>query len=171
MTIQNQAREGIYVTDATWRAQRPGALVVCCSDGRLQVSVDEFLHNILAIEDYDRLYMPGGAGALSTIGYEYTRANQYRAELQFLLKAHSFGRIVLLFHGAAPDGPEESVCAHYKRLMPTAGYQQRTARHVEDRDDAARYILGISPEMQIDAYRAEVTAEQHVRFVELGPST
>jgi len=48
----------------SWDAANPNALVVACSDGRFQEELDAFLRAELALRQYDRLYVPGGAGGL-----------------------------------------------------------------------------------------------------------
>jgi len=159
----------IYVAKNPWSADRPKTLVVCCSDGRLQESIDEFLSAYLDIVDYDRIYMPGGPGALSEVGCQFTRTHQFRNDLQFLFSAHSFGHIVLIFHGSAVDGPEHSVCAHYRKLMPGRSYYEIVARHEEDRQNVLQFLHGLSPELEIHSFRAETTADKHVQFLDLTP--
>jgi hypothetical protein len=159
-----------YVSRAVWNAERPRALVICCSDGRLQESTDEFLENHLGIVDYDRLYAPGGPGALSNVACEFIRASQYRNELQFLLRAHDFNQIIMIFHGAGADGPAHSACAHYLRLHPSYSTDQFNKRHVADMADVDRYIRDIAPTMRISVFRAEVRADRRVRFVDLSPA-
>jgi hypothetical protein len=158
-----------YTAKNLWMSERPRALVVCCSDGRLQESIDEFLSTSLGIVDYDRLFAPGGPGAISEVGGAFTHALQYRADLKLLLDAHSFHRIVLIFHGSAPDGPEHSGCAHYGKILPGRPYPEIVARHEADRKDVIKYLLGLRPSLDIDTYRAEVTADRQVQFLDLTP--
>ena len=49
-----------YISQSRWDVERPRILVACCSDGRLQEAIDEFLQNHLHVRDYDRFYAPGG---------------------------------------------------------------------------------------------------------------
>lgn len=107
----------IFTTGATWRIERPHTLVVACSDGRLQVQIDEFLREGLGVQEYDRLYLPGGPGALATSGDEFARSERATAELTFLLDAHQIESVLLLFHGPGPGGPRGSVCADYARKL------------------------------------------------------
>ncbi len=76
-----------FVSDRHWAVERPQVLVVCCSDGRLQEIMDEFLQERLGVRHYDRFYAPGGPGALATSGYEFLRASHYREDTAFLLRA------------------------------------------------------------------------------------
>ena len=94
-----------YTSQARWYAERPRVLAVCCSDGRLQKCMDEFLQNHLNISDYDRFYVPGGPGGLTPGGFEFLRATQYREDVAFLIRVHKVEDLFLIFHGAAPDGP------------------------------------------------------------------
>lgn len=107
----------IFTTGATWRIERPQTLVVACSDGRLQVQIDEFLREGLGVQEYDRLYLPGGPGALATSGDEFARSERATSELTFLLDAHKIESVLLLFHGPGPGGPRGSVCADYARKL------------------------------------------------------
>jgi hypothetical protein len=144
-------------------------MVVCCSDGRLQGCIDEFLSASLGIVDYDRMFAPGGPAVLSEVDAAYTRTHQYRADLRFLLDAHGFHRVVLLFHGTAADGPEISGCAHYRQIMPGATYNEIIARHEADRKDVVKYLHDLGPSLDILAFRAETAADLTVRFVDLMP--
>ena len=150
-----------------WQPERPSALVVCCSDGRLQESIDEFLSTILGIVHCDRMFAPGGPAAISEVGASFARTHHFRSDLQFLLEAHDFRKIILIFHGAAEDGPDLSVCAHYRRIMPHANYAEITARHEADHNDIVHYLQGLRDDLEILAFRAEVTADRRVKFVNL----
>lgn len=156
-----------YYAQEAWTTQRPKVLVVSCSDGRLQKSIDDFLQTHLNIHDYDRLYVPGGSGALCPGGYEFIRAEHYRRELLFLAKAHHSEQIILIPHGAAVDGPVETSCAHYRRLMPNATMAEIYKRQ---QDDITEFLKSVSFDLagvDLKAYRAEVTADLRVRFTVL----
>jgi len=107
----------IFTPGRDWRTERPHTLVVACSDGRLQVQIDEFLREGLGVQEYDRLYLPGGPGALATSGDEFARSERATSELTFLLDAHKIESVLLLFHGPGPGGPRGSVCADYARKL------------------------------------------------------
>ena len=114
-----------------WSTNRPRTMVVACSDGRLQGATDAFLHAELGLAEFDRLYVPGGGGALSASDRDVFRAQQLRGECKYLVELHEVKQIVLLFHGPAADGPAESVCADYRRKLPWASpdvLRQRQAR-------------------------------------------
>ena len=159
--------EVAYESELTWSAERPETLVVCCSDGRLQRSIDYFLDEHLGVFYYDRLYAPGGPGALSDKGSQFMRADHYRRDLKFLLDAHSFEQVILIFHGAAEDGPAHSDCAHYKTMMPDKPRQEIVARQKEDFEDVLLYLKGLRNSLDVRGYRAEATSEKHLRFVKI----
>lgn len=146
-----------------WSPHRPGTLVVACSDGRLQQAVDVFLTRSLGITDYDRLYLPGGPGALSEASWEYLRKDHARRDLQFLLRAHAVERVVLLFHGSSEDGPEAATCADYRRRMPHASRAQ-LAR--QQRHDAGELVRSLSRHegLEVLAFRLVVLADAHLDF-------
>ena len=68
-----------------WARVRSRTLVVACSDGRLQGATDAFLADELGLTDYDRLYIPGGGGALAASGLDFIRAQQLRGECRYLV--------------------------------------------------------------------------------------
>jgi hypothetical protein len=156
-----------YLSDIHWRTERPRSLVVCCSDGRLQKSIDEFLHDRLGVDDYDRLYAPGGPAVLAESNSEYTRASIYRHDLEFLFKAHRIEQVLLIFHGAADDGPKDGGCAHYVRSMPGANHAEMGRRQSADAAEVLRYIAGIAPSLEVQVYRAEVQADLRIKFLNL----
>ena len=85
----------IYNINESWQQDRPKILIVTCSDGRIQASIDEFLHRDLGILNYDRLYLPGGPGALSEETMSCaenvnasSRGDYQWSELKFLLTYH-----------------------------------------------------------------------------------
>lgn len=127
-----------------WARVRSGTLVVACSDGRLQEATDAFLAEELGLTEYDRLYMPGGGGALAASGRDFIRAQQLRRECHYLVALHDIERVVLLFHGPGIDGPPEATCADYRRKIAgasAAAIRERQARDaaelVERRDEWA----------------------------------
>jgi len=156
-----------FKSSIVWNQNRPHILVVACSDGRLQRSLDDFLNSRLGIMDYDRLFAPGGPGALARSAEEPLRSNQYFNELQFLANIHGVERIVLVFHSAAPGGPEQSVCGDYRRLWPLFTAQQIAVKQEEDLHRVLKAIEQSFPTMQIYAYRAETLPDHHIQFVDL----
>lgn len=156
----------VFAGDETWQRQRPETLVVACSDGRLQKSIDEFLNTNLGVTDYDRLYAPGGPGALGK-GDGSHKTDQLQRELEFLMVAHRINNIVLLFHGADRTGPEDAVCAHYKRVLPGATRREINQMQHDDAATSLQLIHEIAPRVRVYIYRAEVSGNGDVKFVNL----
>ena len=142
-------------------------LVVACSDGRLQESLDDFLRGSLGITRYDRLYTPGGPGALATHGVEYLRADQFRRECTFLVEAHQLKDIFLILHGPAEDGPDEAICADYRRVFPRATAAEIRAQQERDVVEVLTAGFGWQRSVRIHVYRCEVTHTTGTRFVRL----
>jgi hypothetical protein len=169
-----QAREPAKSRDAVvyrhrrpWSHRHPGILVIACSDGRLQEEIDHFLLKHLHISHYDRLYLPGGPGALAYSGGEPARAVQHRRECRFLIQAHDVKRIVLLWHGPTADGPDEASCVDYRRKLPGLSAQEIRARQETDVIELVRWRAEWAGRAQLHAYRCEVSADEEVQFVAL----
>jgi hypothetical protein len=151
--------------ETPWDATDPTVLVVACSDGRFQEELDVLLREDLQVTHYDRLYLPGGAGALAPSGIEFTRAAALQRECRFLIEAHSIKRVILLFHGPATDGPDDAVCGDYRREFP--GYSVHQIRKQQDGDLVDLLRAGIWRGMTLEVLRMEVTRERTVKFVRL----
>ncbi len=157
-----------YVSSNLWMLERPHVLVVACSDGRYQKALDEFLQQQLGITDYDRLYVPGGPGALASSSLSYFRGDQFRQDTAFLLERHGVERLVLVFHGPMPnDGPLEATCADYDRKMPYASPAEIHAQHEKDLVEVLRGMRRIKPNLSIEIFRAEVRRDYRVHFTPL----
>ncbi|HSJ64862.1 MAG TPA: hypothetical protein VK922_13285 [Gemmatimonadaceae bacterium] len=150
-----------------WRPSRPHVLVVACSDGRLQEATDEFLDRALGVRQYDRLYAPGGAGALASSGRDFMRAQAWRRECRFLVEAHQVEHLVLLFHGPAVDGPLAAVCADYRRKHPWATAAQLRERQEQDVGDLLERRDEFTGETHVSIFRFEVDSDASVTVVTL----
>jgi hypothetical protein len=146
---------------------RPDALVVACSDGRLQEATDHFLAGALAVTRYDRLYLPGGAGALTASGRDFVRAEQVRRECRYLVALHGVARIILLFHGPAADGPLDAACADYRRKLPWASAAVLRERQRQDAAELLERRGEWAGTADVDVYRCEVDAAGEITFVAL----
>jgi hypothetical protein len=155
----------VFQTRRPWNEQWPETLVLACSDGRFQEEVDEFLRFHLAISQYDRLYVPGGAGALATSGIDFVRADRFRTECRFLITAHGIERVILLFHGPAEDGPAEALCGDYKRRLRTSA--PADIRRQQERDAEQIWHDGLGDAVELEIYRCEATRDGLVRFVRM----
>lgn len=162
-------------TPKRWKATRPQVMVIACSDGRYQEQTDEFLASELKIQRYDRLYIPGGPGALCPSGIEYLRADFYRRECAFLIEAHALERLVLLFHCGSDQGPDDAMCADYLRKLPYRATADLRAQQEADARELHGYMRDFHGNVQVHTYRAEVMPDQQVHFVPLmiedGPET
>jgi len=156
-----------FVTSEQWSVDRPDVMVVACSDGRLQFSIDHFLNAQLNVKHYDRMFMPGGSGALVAGGCEFLRAEHYRRDLYFLLEAHGTDDLILLAHGAAEGGPPEATCAHYRRLMPYASLEEVRNQQIVDIREFLKSAHTQLSKVRVRAFRAEVMEDLTVRYVEV----
>src|SRR5215207_3432480 len=154
-----------------WEPDRPRILVAACSDGRLQEATDAFLTRALGVRQYDRLYLPGGGGALAASGSDFLRAEKVRQECRFLIEAHDVEHLILLFHGPAPGGPSEAACDDYRRKHSW----QRPVQVRAQQDADVRDLLGrrsaFAGEAQLSVYRFEVTAGSVIEVVPLHVDT
>jgi len=157
--------------DLKWTPARPSALVVACSDGRLQEATDAFLAREFKITRYDRFYVPGGGGALSSSGTDDVRARQMCAECRYLVELHAVKRVILLMHGPSAGGRIEAACADYRRKLPWAPLAELRQRQELD----AAELLGRRREWAADAavllYRCEVDSAGGLTFVNLDPDS
>jgi hypothetical protein len=160
--------DGHFVSRIPWSDARPAVLVVACSDGRIQAHTDDFLHNRLGISQYDRLFAPGGPGALAGTTCNFARSEAFRRECAFLIRAHQVEDIYLIFHGPAHDGPAHATCADYVRRQPYFTPGEIRAQQQKDAAEILRGNIALGMQVRMHAYRCEVTASRHVQFVPLG---
>src|SRR5262249_4771372 len=57
---------------------------------------------------------------------------QLRGECKYLVELHQVKQIILLFHGPARGGPDEAVCADYRRKLPWATPEVLSERQARD---------------------------------------
>lgn len=155
-----------YRSPYTWDPTRPHVLVVACSDGRLQEALDEFLDSQLGIVQYDRLYLPGGPGALASSGSDFSRSDRHRREFEFLLEAHAIEEVLFVFHGPAPGGPPEAACADYRRLFGNVEIER--IRHEQERDvhEILHRGFGFHENVRVRVFWCEIRNDGGVQFVE-----
>jgi carbonic anhydrase len=114
-----------FVASTPWNGQRPGALVVCCSDGRWHTHVQEFVRTV--VSDRPDLYMvPGGPAGLSVWSSSFDEAHVAEKSLRFLAEQHQLQSVWLIAHAD---------CAYYRTK-----YQPHDARFIIRRqlDDLKR---------------------------------
>ncbi len=156
-----------FESSLRWEPTRPHVLVIACSDGRLQEPTDEFLMDSLGVRQYDRLYVPGGGGALAPSGKEYLRAQHLRRESLFLVQAHDVEEIVLLFHGPARDGPAEAMCADYRRKLPQLPVSKLRDQQQRDAEELLMRRDEWAGRARVRVYRCETRADGLLEFVTL----
>ena len=152
-----------------WTPARPNALVVACSDGRLQQATDAFLSREFKITRYDRFYVPGGGGALASSGTDSVRAQQMCAECKYLVDLHAVRRVILLFHGPSAEGRIEAACADYRRKLPWANIAQLRAQQETDAVDLLKRRREFASDAGVLLFRCEVDAGGGISFVNLDP--
>ena len=150
-----------------WSPERPNTLVIACSDGRLQEATDHFLAHHLHVTRYDRFYVPGGGGALSSSGRDFLRAQQLRRECRYLIELHQVRQVVMLFHGPTSDGPLAAACADYRRKLPWATVTQLRGRQEQDAEELGRTREDWAGAAEVLMYRCEVDSRGGIRFADL----
>src|SRR5688572_23533964 len=102
----------VFTASTPWNGQRPGALVVCCSDGRWHTQVEEFIRTCVS-ERPDLYVVPGGPAGLSTWSSALDEARVAERALHFLAEAHELESVWLIAHAD---------CAYYRaKLHPHDG--------------------------------------------------
>ncbi len=150
-----------------WLPDLPKAVVLACSDGRIQEYQDKFLEEHLGTTNYDRVFIPGGPGALAVGDQnEYkSRSSQVWAEVSFMIEAHLLKKAVLIFHGAAGDGPEAAVCGDYFRVHPDLTGVEMAKKQIEDALAAKAKIKAAYPQVSVEVFRLAVDRQSHVQFI------
>jgi hypothetical protein len=156
-----------FAVGMAWRPERPHILVAACSDGRLQEATDLFLSRSLGVRHYDRLYAPGGAGALSSSGRDFMRSHQLRQECRYLVDAHQVESLILIYHGPAPDGPTEACCVDYRRKLPWASDAQLREQQEKDAQELLAERWQWAGKARVSIYRCEVSHNGELDFVTL----
>jgi len=157
------------ITSRRWTSDRPHTLVVACSDGRLQEQTDDFLHRHLGLAQFDRFYVPGGGGALTSSGRDFVRSQELRKECAYLIRLHEVQRVILVFHGPAEGGPAEALCADYRRKLPYATPSYVAERQRMDALELIEIRSTWAGNAEVSAIRCEVDRSGEVSFVELHP--
>jgi hypothetical protein len=152
-----------------WSAKRPNAMVIACSDGRLQQATDAFLAHEFKITQYDRFYIPGGGGALASSGTDALRAQQMCTECKYLVELHAVKRVIVLFHGPAASGRIEAACADYRRKLPWATLPELRQRQELDAVDLLNRRREWAGDAGVLLYRCEVDSAGDLAFVNLDP--
>jgi hypothetical protein len=130
-----------FTSTEQWNPERIGALAIYCSDGRWGDAFDEFCHRSLNIPRYDRFAVPGGPAWLNQMstGHPelYTAA---RAQLDFLVRVHNIGRVILITHYGCAFYTEEHHCEP-DECLPT---------QIEDLKQSAGRLKGWYPQISVE---------------------
>src|SRR3954470_685665 len=154
-----------------WTSGRPNAMVVACSDGRLQEATDAFLASEFKINQYDRFYVPGGGGTLASSGADPVRAQQMCAECRYLVDLHAVKRVIVLFHGPSAGGRIEACCADYRRKLPWASQGALRKQQEEDAADLLSRKREWAGDAGVVLFRCEVDPAGGLAFVNLDPES
>jgi hypothetical protein len=123
---------------------RIGAAAIYCSDGRYGEQFDDFLHNALKLPRYDRVAVPGGPGCLAGHFAAYRDEDVLVAQIEFLMRAHDLGRLVLIAH-------EDCVFYLERLAVPPA---ELAVRQRADLHKAAARLWRIRESLSVEAYLA-----------------
>ncbi|HEY3281182.1 MAG TPA: hypothetical protein VGN26_02830 [Armatimonadota bacterium] len=150
---------------ARWEAPFPKVLLIACSEGRLQQPLTEFMAHDERLARADRVMLPGGPGALVARPGREAAAALASEACRFLVEAHGIEEVVLVFHGAAPDGPGAAVCGAYNEWYPEASPEQLLRLQQSDCLEAAHLARTWSHGTSVRAFRAEVAPDGTVNHV------
>jgi hypothetical protein len=145
----------MFDSTVPWVAERIHAAAVSCSDGRWGRQIDEFLEKGLALPRYDRVAVPGGAGALAGHVLTWKEEGALEHQLDLLVQVHGLVRVVLIAH---------QDCAFYTDRLKIAGHELAAVQR-RDLVVAAHRISNLHPEVAVESYFACREGER-ARFVE-----
>ena len=147
-----------FVAPTPWSGQRPGALVVCCSDGRWHAQVEEFIRTFFP-ERPDLYVVPGGPAGLGVWSSSQDEARVAEKSFRFLAEAHQLQAVWLIAHAD---------CAYYRSKYHPHDSAFIVRRQHDDMRRAAEMIVRWYPSIavhQIFAHRQE----SRVLFTALAP--
>src|SRR5688572_4770752 len=145
-TISTQRKA--FVAATPWTGQRPGALVVCCSDGRWHSQVQEFIRTF--VSDRPDLYVvPGGPAGLTLWSSSFDEAHVAETSFRFLADQHQLRTVFLIAHAD---------CAYYRSKYHPHDNAFIVRRQTEDLRRATETIIRWYPSItvhEIFAHREE----------------
>ncbi|MBI1373022.1 MAG: hypothetical protein GC159_09700 [Phycisphaera sp.] len=136
----------LFHSSVPYVEQRIKAAAVYCSDGRFGEQFDDFLYNVLKLDRYDRLAIPGGPAVLATNSKTFTEHRAADKQIGFLLDVHDINRMVLIQHLG---------CAHYAQLLRLPPKEAKQ-RQLDDVHRAAEHLHKLAPDLKIEAFLASV---------------
>lgn len=129
-----------------FQVNRVRAAAIYCADGRYGDQFDEFLHRELGLPCYDRVALPGGAGAFAGHIESMRSEDALISEIEFLIVSHDLDRVVLIAH----EG-----CGYYLKKLHTPPGALLAAQE-RDLSRAAGVLLRIRPTLAVSAHLASV---------------
>jgi hypothetical protein len=135
MNLHHPGEGSHFAAPSPWSPQRPGALVVCCSDGRWHTQVEEFVKT--CVSDRPDLYVvPGGPAGLSMWSSSIDEAHVAEKSFRFLAEKHQLESVWLIAHAD---------CAYYRTKYQPHADEFIIRRQREDLKRAAQTIADWYP--------------------------
>jgi hypothetical protein len=120
-----------FISTSPWSSDRPETLVVCCSDGRFHIHIEEFVRERVS-ERPDLFVVPGGPAAVDPWASSFGHAHVFEEALRLFSSAHEIRSIWLIAH----EG-----CAFYLKKHGRIGEEELRRRQIEDLRHARERIL------------------------------
>ena len=137
--LRAQTLPAEFTATTPWNGQRPGALVVCCSDGRWHAQVQEFIRT--SVSDRPDLYVvPGGPAGLCVWSSSFDEAHVAERSFRFLAEQHQLQAVWLIAHAD---------CAYYRTRYHPHHDEFIVRRQLEDMHRAAETIAHWYPEIAV----------------------
>jgi hypothetical protein len=144
-----------YTSHIPWSNQYSATLLIACSDGRLEVYLENFCKEYLRSGSYDRFLVPGGIAGLQILS-ECFYADQTRITL--LVTHHAIRQIICVAH---------EDCGYYRERYP--GVHDLLPRQLEDLRRAGESLRYWFAGVSVELVYARLTQDRHVQFVRVPP--
>jgi hypothetical protein len=128
-----------FAAPTPWSDQRPGSLVVCCSDGRWHTQVEEFVREFVS-DRPDLFAVPGGPAGLSVWSSSFDEAHVAERNFRFLAEQHQLQSVWLIAHGD---------CAYYRTKYHPHDHEFIVRRQLEDLNRGVETILRWYPHIVV----------------------
>jgi hypothetical protein len=146
-----------FVSPTPWSEERPRALVVCCSDGRLHAQVEEYLR-AGGLDRADLYAVPGGPAGFDVWSSSVAENWSLDQSMRLLVEHHALEAIWLIAH----EG-----CAYYRLRNAMRSASEIAALQKRDLVIARSKVLDRYPHLAVTSVYASVS-EGRVRFMPLG---
>ncbi len=145
-----------FVSQSMWSSSRPETLVVCCSDGRWQAPIHEFVEHEVS-ERPDLFVIPGGPAAFDPWNSSFDEARVLDGALKLFAEHHDLRSVWLIQH----EG-----CSYYRINHPKLDADCIAARQAADLCRAALLLHVKYPKFAVRAFLATLREGRAV-FTEL----